>query len=538
MNRNQIEDAAACLGAQIVKARRSRKLTQRSLATSVGMSRVTLANLETGRGTVAALVALLAALAHRFTAQPANLELGPWIAQSRKRLGLSQERLSVQAGVSKPAIVRIERGEGTIATLVAAMVMLGVSPSLTDVAIEIDPPPSPAPTARLLHGDCRNHMQHFIEGSVLFDAIVTDPPYHLAPISRRFGRKQAASLTGGDPGSDNPYRTMATGFMGQEWDGNGIAFDVETWRAAYDVLKPGGHLVAFGGPRTFHRLTVAVEDAGFEIRDLIMWIFASGFPKSHNVGRGIEGLKRGNARYSGREMPSDQSRLPPGELLREMAKGEWTGRVVRVDDRAAQRWQGHGTALKPGYEPILIARKPLRESSVAANVLKFGTGGINIEACRVPSDEAIEIGRARRKFGSSVALEGGGLPATFGEKVTHSNGRWPANLILGGIDESWSRYFYCPKASKSDRGAENNHPTVKPNDLMKYLVRLVTPPGGVVFDPFMGSGSTGVAAIQQGYRFVGVERMTDYVEIARRRVRAVGKLVSVEPEPDRSPEAA
>lgn len=493
-------------------------MTQRALATSVGVARMTLANLEAGRGTLAALVALLRALEHRFAAQPADLVLGTWIAQSRKQLRLSQERLSIQAGVSKPAIVRIERGDGTIATMIAVMDALGLSLLLIDVAIETTPLPLPAPTARLLHGDCLDYMRDFALYGPLFDAIVTDPPYHLASISRRFGRKQAASLTGGEPGSGNPYRTMATGFLGQEWDGGGIAFDVETWRAAYDALKPGGYAIAFGGPRTFHRLATAIEDAGFEIRDMIMWIFGSGFPKSHNVGRGIEGLKRGNARYSGRSMPSDKSGLPPGELLREMAKGRWTGRVVRVDDHAAQRWQGHGTALKPGYEPILIARKPFRESSVAANVLKFGTGGINIEACRVPSDEAIEIGRAGRKLGFSVALEGGGLPSTVGKKATHTSGRWPANVILTDIDETWGRYFYCAKASKSDRGTGNNHPTVKPNELMQYLVRLVTPPGGVVLDPFMGSGSTGIAAIQQGYSFVGCEQQAEYVEIARRRI--------------------
>jgi site-specific DNA-methyltransferase (adenine-specific) len=451
------------------------------------ISRVTLANLEAGRGSLSSLIAALKVLGHRFADQMPEVELGRSIARARKRAGLSQERLCALARVSKPALVRVERGEGNVATLVAAMDELGLSRSLVAVAIESAPPPLPDPTGQVLLGDCREHMRGFAQQGLMFDAIVTDPPYHLSSISRRFGRKKAAPLTGGEPGSANPYRTLASRFMRQTWDGGDIAFDVDTWRAVHAVLKPGGHLVAFGGTRTFHRLAVAIEDAGFEIRDQIMWLFGSGFPKSHNL------------------------------------KGEH---------------KGQGTALKPAYEPILIARKPIRESSVAANVLRFRTGSINIDACRVPTDELIEMGRAGRKRGSSVALEGVGLPATLGGTVTHAKGRWPANVIHDGIDESWSRYFYSAKASKSDRGSGNNHPTVKPNDLMRYLVRLVTPPGGTVFDPFMGSGSTGVAAIQEGFSFAGSEQQAEYVEIARGRIAKVmpkhGSVLS-ELQPEETP---
>lgn len=508
MNRIQIEAAANRLGEELVKARRSRKLSQRSLAARGGMSRMTVANLEAGRGTVTALVTVLSALAHRFTEQPADLELGAWLARARKRIGFSQERLSIQASVSRPAIMRIECGEGTIATMIAVLTALGLPTSLTDVAIGTVPAPLPAPTARLLHGDSRDHMRSFAEEGLLFDAIVTDPPYHLASISRRFGRKEAAPLTGGEPGSDNPYRAIATGFMQQTWDGGGIAFDVETWRAAYAVLKPGGYLAAFGGSRTFHRLAVAIEDSGFEIRDTIMWIHSSGFPKSHNL--------RGSH-------------------------------------------QGRGTALKPAFEPIIIARKPLTETSVAANVSRLGTGAINIDACRVPADQWTERGGVGRTTTTSVASgrptatlpEGGwrkdrptsrpgskgvasytaanvraGIrpPTSASEAVEQwrtDNGRWPANVILTDIDETWNRYFYCAKASKSDRGPGNTHPTVKPSDLMRYLVRLVTPPGGSILDPFMGSGSTGVAAIQERFSFVGCEQQAEYIEIARRRIAKV-----------------
>jgi DNA modification methylase/DNA-binding XRE family transcriptional regulator len=491
--------AAALLGEEIGRARRLRRVTRSRLAMDAGISRVTLANLEAGGGSVGALVSVLAALECRFVNQPAELAVGRWIAQSRKRLGLSQDRLCARAGVSKPALVRVERCEGNVSTLILAMTGLGLSVSLVEAEIEAVPPSPPTPTARLFHGDCRDHMRDFAGKGLLFDAIVTDPPYHLSSTKR-----------------------SAKGFMEQAWDGGDIAFDVDTWRAVHGVIKPGGYVIAFGGSRTFHRLAVAIEDAGFEIRDTIMWLFGSGFPKSSNVGRGIEGLKRGNARYSGSVMPSQEVGVQaPGQLLREMATTRWTGRQVRVEQPEAKRWEGHGTALKPGYEPILIARKPIRESSVAANVLRFGTGGINIDACRVPTDEVIEMGRAGRKLGSSVALEGPGLPATVGTKLGRKDGRWPANVIHDGIEEAWGRYFYAAKASKSDRGAGNTHPTVKPNSLMRYLVRLVTPPGGTVFDPFCGSGSSGVAAVQEGFSFAGAEMMSDYIEIARRRIQAV-----------------
>lgn len=504
MNRDHLNAAAAALGTELVRARKHRRLTQRGLSAMAGIGRVTLVNLEAGRGSVAALGTALKVLEHRFAGQPSGTELGHWIKQSRKSVGLSQERLSSRAGIAKFALVRIERDQGNVVTLVAAMDALGLSMSLVDVATEAAPKLLPEPTARLFHGDCRTHMRDFAQQGLLFDAVICDPPYHLS-IARRFGGKRAAALKGGEPKSDNPYRAIATGFLGQVWDGGGIAFDVETWRAAYAVLKPGGHLVAFGGPRTFHRLAVAIEDAGFEIRDQIMWLFGSGFPKSFNL------------------------------------RGKHAGR---------------GTALKPGYEPIIIARRPIAETSVASNVVQFGTGAMNIDACRVPTSERIEQGRAGRTTSSSIALAGalsptlpmrdrptsrpgskgvasyteanvaaGIRPATSLKQCVEAprveNGRWPANVIHDGIDETWGRYFYCAKASKADRGSGNKHPTVKPNPLMRYLTRLVTPPGGVVFDPFTGSGSTAVAAAQEGYSFVGSEMMAEYVEIAYRRIAKI-----------------
>ena len=283
----------------------------------------------------------------------------------------------------------------------------------------------------LFKGDCLEQLHRINDNSI--DSIVTDPPYGLS-------------------------------FMGKKWDYD--VPSVEVWKECFRVLKPGGHLVSFSSARTYHRMVVNVEDAGFEIRDQIMWVYGSGFPKNHNIGKKVEG------------------------------------------------WEGWGTALKPSHEPIVLARKPLSESSIAANVLEWGTGGLNIDASRVPSSEPITINtfdNGAKPFGDAV-----GEPYTSRQ----SEGRFPANFIHDGIEEDWSRYFYCAKANKKERNAagENNHPTVKPIALMSYLINLITPPDGVVLDPFMGSGSTGVASIQEGHWFFGCEMDEDYLQIAEHRL--------------------
>jgi site-specific DNA-methyltransferase (adenine-specific) len=297
--------------------------------------------------------------------------------------------------------------------------------------------------------------------------------------------------------------------MGKAWDYD--VPQVEVWREVLRVLKPGGHLLAFAGTRTQHRMAVAIEDAGFEIRDLIAWVYGSGFPKSRNL------------------------------------DGDW---------------QGWGTALKPALEPITVARKPLT-GTVAANVLEHGTGAINVDGCRVGTSKDVPSS-------VSTSSQWFGVNGESGAESGHNPniGRWPANLIHDGSDEvvglfpqadgmkrgtlrrgattglamgahgiygemqpmelqagygdtgSAARFFYCAKASKADRGDGNGHPTVKPTELMRYLCRLVTPPGGVVLDPFMGSGSTGKAAALEGFQFIGIEREAEYLEIACQRVQA------------------
>ena len=329
------------------------------------------------------------------------------------------------------------------------------------------------------------------------DSIVTDPPYGLS-------------------------------FMGKKWDYDVPGVDV--WAECLRVLKPGGHLLAFAGTRTQHRMAVRIEDAGFEIRDMIAWVYGSGFPKSLDVSKAIdkaEGAERevigDKRRPDGKTVLSARSAIDPaGEgwdrpWRHDPARTEAQGKLTAPATDAARQWQGWGTALKPALEPITVARKPL-VGTVAANVLEHGTGALNIDGCRVPAEKATGWG------GGGSSLYDGGLSREGGEARLQDAGRWPANLIHDGTEPAdllgeTARFFYCAKASKSDRGGENTHPTVKPTDLMRYLCRLVTPPGGVVLDPFMGSGSTGKAAVGEGFRFVGCEMSPEYMAIAKVRIQ-------------------
>ena len=402
----------------------------------------------------------------------------------------------------------------------------------------------------LLNGDCLVKLQELDDNSV--DSIVTDPPY----------------------GID---------FMGKKWD-----YDVpstEIWEQALRVLKPGGYLLAFAGTRTQHRMAVRIEDAGFEIRDMIAWVYGSGFPKSHNISKSLDKMAGAE-----REVISEKKTNSGGMAHISKTNAEhgfrpnaYTG---NSDDKTAQnviqvtapttdeakQWEGWGTALKPALEPITVARKPLEEKTVAANVLKYGTGGINIDASRVEGKKPDTTRGASSKASSMV----GKLEAQ-GKIVDDGKGRFPANLIHDGSEEvtsgfpqlkgkigfgdegSAARFFYVPKTSKKDRNdglenftpkatassefrpnhaekadngedgnpygrwtpTQNNHPTVKPTDLMRYLVTMVTPEGGTTLDPFMGSGSTGRGAKLGGFNFIGIELDPDYLEIAKARIDAI-----------------
>ena len=331
--------------------------------------------------------------------------------------------------------------------------------------------------------------------------------------------------------------------MGKKWD-----YEVPgllVWMECFRILKPGGHLLAFFGSRTYHRGVLPIEDAGFEIRDQIMWLYGSGFPKSMNISKAID-----KAAGAAREVIGVQEKAMSGWNMDGTTK--FVDRDITAPaTKAAKEWDGWGTALKPAHEPIVVARKPL-QGTAATNVLQFRTGGLNIDGCRVEAEDQEALTKTREAFAQSdihtKTNTGGRLLASQQIIPNMTPGRFPANVIHDGLDERWGDYFYCAKASKKDRNegldhlpdkqkpgvdgtaymgmtsegrkqkAKNHHPTVKPTDLMRYLCRLVTPPGGTVLDPFMGSGTTGKAAALEGFKFVGIEREAEYVEIAEARI--------------------
>jgi DNA modification methylase len=349
------------------------------------------------------------------------------------------------------------------------------------------------------------------------------------------------------PNRGAQYKRLSSGFMGKKWDGGDIAFRPELWEQVYRVLKPGAHLIAFSGTRTYHNMAVAIEQAGFEIRDQIGWMYGSGFPKSHDVSKGID-------RAAGAERPvvSERFRADTGRNDN-YGFGE-NFKVTAAATPESAEWEGWGTALKPAWEPCVLARKPLI-GTVAQNVLQHGTGAINIDGCRVEGAKP-DTTRGASSKASSMA----GPLGAQGRILDDGRGRWPANIIHDGSDEvvaafpestdgiagartgqngvgNWgfgatddwggyggggsaARFFYSAKADADDR-LGSKHPTVKPVDLMQYLVRLVTPKGGVVLDPFAGTGTTGEAAFREGMRAILIEREEEYQADIRRRMSLV-----------------
>ena len=388
----------------------------------------------------------------------------------------------------------------------------------------------------IINGDCLEEMQKLIDDGVQVDSIVTDPPYHLTSIVERFGKEGSAPA---QEGTDGAFARASRGFMGKEWDGGDIAFRKETWELAMKLLKPGGHLLAFSASRNYHRMAVAIEDAGFEIRDQIMWIYGSGFPKSMNIGKNIDKIHRGvrhGTKDSSSEMHGVKRKKIEDNTRNDIDTFYRTKKTKEYDFETEEgiNWDGWGTHLKPAHEPIVMARKMISEKSIADNVMKHGTGGINIDGCRIETEENLN-GGAYAKNGNRGSLKGDirsgaseGMfqsKKTVGEDFIQPTGRFPANVMHDGLKEDWARYFYCPKVSKCERGKDNTHPTVKPQELMKYLCRLVTPKNGTVLDPFMGSGSTGMAAKDEGFEFIGIEREKEYFEIAEKRISSYAPLM-------------
>jgi site-specific DNA-methyltransferase (adenine-specific) len=412
------------------------------------------------------------------------------------------------------------------------------------------------PRFQLHLGNCLDTLKTYPDNSI--DSIVTDPPYGIS-------------------------------FMSKKWDYD--VPSVEIWRECLRVLKPGGYLLSFAGTRTQHRMAVNIEDAGFEIRDMIAWVYSSGFPKSHNVSCAID--KSFGHPNRGRAIPT-ASTYQASDVDKEnkLTSNEVTPYEPLTDE--AKNWQGWGTALKPASEPITMARKPL-EGTVTNNILKWGVGAINIDATRVPIDEddfnklsagvekirerggvmdnswknssdlsganpANPLGRWGANFihdGSQEVLDlfpdtkGGAWVQTDGARHFNNNGKptSPKRLASDTSSGSAARFFYCSKSNKRDRNegledlepkqyshdgrevrnetayqrndsvAANHHPTVKPTDLMRYLVRMVTRRGGTVLDPFMGSGTTGKAAMLEGVNFIGCELDEEYLKIAEKRIQ-------------------
>lgn len=438
-----------------------------------------------------------------------------------------------------------------------------------------------------------------------FHACVSDPPYDLTSGKKGgSGPKSASTKT-----PQGRARIGTGGFMNADWDATGIAFDQALWKDVMEVLRPGSYAMAFGGDRTYHRMACAIEDAGFEIRNMVAWVYGSGFPKSLNLGKAYEKAKRGFPQGSVDPASPNHGKLKSSRTGH--AKGnhvgaggsKWGGdaaRAVSATDADGAVLMGWGTALKPALEPICMARKPL-EGTAVANMLRYGVGGLNIDASRIPLEGVTDPRLGGKGKWKPIAKKGKTIYADFaGKEIASSkDGRWPANLIHDGSAEvvatfpagkgaqapvrgteksrtggpgtvaygeygqrppaaikdapgSAARFFYVAKANKKDRDYgmdgvaakafvqfqtangssgkasslsegrnttyRNIHPTVKPRDLMRYLICMVTREGQRVLDPFMGSGSTGVAAILAGRKFVGIEQSEEFFEIACRRI--------------------
>jgi len=395
----------------------------------------------------------------------------------------------------------------------------------------------------LYRGDCRAIMQEMRESSV--HAAVCDPPYGLS--SEPDMVEVLEHWLNGDD-----FAGTAKGFMGKGWDS--FVPGPATWREVARVLKPGGHLAAFSGSRTYDLMTLAIRLSGLHLRDQAMWLYGSGFPKSLDVSKDIDKRGGGMAR-PGWPASSKRCEAVDGQHYERRPKG-----AAVFDD--AKAWSGWGTALKPAHEPIAIARKPLSEGSVSRNVLKHGTGAINIDACRVDADKRTGWG-GQAAGGNTWNASNCGLG--HNGPPTDSEGRWPANVMHDGSlevaecfpagERQALRFFYSAKAGREEREfgmagceakgmpslngsfqergcppAKNHHPTVKPVDLMRWLIRLTTPARGTILDPFMGSGSTGIAAVREGVTFIGCEMDHDYFAIACRRIEAAVREAEAQPD--------
>ena len=398
-----------------------------------------------------------------------------------------------------------------------------------------------SPPARVINADSIDHLKTLEANSV--DAVVTDPPYGLGNCSPRAVTEALSAWVAGEE-----YKPRGAGFMGKSWDA--FVPGPELWREVYRVLKPGGHAIIFAGSRTVDLMGIAVRLAGFEVRDMLHWIYGSGFPKNLDVSKAIDkraGAEREVVGYkiSGIGGGDTSTTGYEGHKISVGGMNMVCPVTVPATDQAKQ-WAGWGTALKPAHEPAILCRKPL-DGAVVDNVERWGVGGLNVDGCRIETDEYIFTSpRTQQSHIYGKYAQQDPMQST-GQEI----GRWPANILLdpeaaslldlqAGLDAS--RFFYCGKATRDEKEAgldgdtrrrANVHPTVKPLAVMRWLCRLITPPGGLILDPFCGSGSTGCAASQLGFRFLGIEREPEYAAIARARVAYYGCLPIEEEEAEK-----
>ena len=371
---------------------------------------------------------------------------------------------------------------------------------------------------KLYNEDCMKQMQEMIDDGIQVDSVVTDPPYGIHFMGKDWdkfkGTKVTKSQVVTNLGAGMRMTTHKENMDFQKWCNEWAILCLE-------LLKPGGYILAFSSSRTYHHLACGIESAGFEVRDQLMWLYGSGFPKSMNIGMQID-KKLGNKRIDLGINPNQRLNTPEHDIYEAGIRGK-EARTTKGNSE----YEGWGTARKPAHEPVVMARKPV-EGTVADNVLKHGTGGINIDDCRIDLSEGDDPRLGGKGIWKTDKMANNVYGDYEGKESGSSElGRFPANVMHDGLEQEWARFFYCPKVSKDERNRglnKNNHPTVKPIELMKYLCRLVTPKGGIVLDPFMGSGSTGMAAKDEGFDFVGIEREEEYFGIAEARINASSPL--------------
>ena len=360
---------------------------------------------------------------------------------------------------------------------------------------------------KLVNEDCLKYLKTLEDNSIY--SVVTDPPYGLSQLSQKDYLKTMGEWANGNFG----YVPKLKGFMDNEWDG--FVPPPSIWIEVLRVLKPGGHALVFASSRTQDLMGLSLRIAGFEMRDVLQWIYSSGFPKSHNLGIAVDKIQ-GNERKNLGRNPNSRENAKKEKSLYALGTSGKTGFITKGESE----WEGWGTSLKPAYEPIILVRKPIESSTVARNCIEHGVGGLNIDECRIGYDpnEKLSWGIQRQQKKSDSGWSG--HVAKVGSEIERykENGRFPSNVMLSGIEEEWSRFFYCKKANKKERGEGNTHPTVKPIDLMRYLVRLITPKNKTVLDPFMGSGTTGIACSEEDFAFLGIEKDSKYFEIAKKRL--------------------